>query len=118
MILYLLMYHRRAQDEGARLGERLERALEEREGATGIVETVASTLIDRGKRIGIEEGKREGEREGERRGIQQMARLVVEQKFGVLRPASVRKLTAMSLAQLKALVRVVPEAHSLEDLGL
>jgi hypothetical protein len=47
-----------------------------------------------------------------------MARLVVEQKFGLLRPASVRRLNAMRLSHLKALARAVPDARSLEDLGL
>ena len=126
MILYLLMYHRRTPGEGARLGEKLERALEEREGATNIVETLASTLIDKGKKIGIDEGKKLGIEEGERLGIRKgrkdgamrMARIVVEQKLGPLPQASVRRLNAMSLSQLNALARAVPGAHSLEDLGL
>jgi hypothetical protein len=118
MILYLLMYHRRSPDEGARLSERLERALDEREGAMGIVETLASTLIEKGKNLGIDEGRREGKREGIRDGARRMARLVVEQKFGALRPTAVRRLNAMSLSQLDALARAVPDARSLDDLGL
>ena len=103
------MYHRRTPGEGARLGAKLERALEEREGATNIVETLASTLLDKGKKIGIEEGAAVA---------REMARLMVQQKFGPLRPASVRRLNSMSLSQLKALAQAVPDARSMDDILL
>ena len=84
-ILYLLMYHRRPEEEGDRLKGELEQQLSHKKEMSGIMRTMADALMEKGKKIGIEEGERIGVEKGERIGVEKGERIGVEkgERIGV-----------------------------------
>jgi flagellar biosynthesis/type III secretory pathway protein FliH len=137
-ILYLLMYHRRPEEEGDRLKGELEQQLSHKKEMSGIMRTMADALMEKGKKIGIEEGERIGVEKGERigvekgerigiekgerigveKGVRQVAGDLLRQKFGNLPERAERCLLTMDVAGLHRLTLAVSSAKSLDDLGL
>ena len=125
-ILYLLLYHRRPEEEGDRLKGELEQQLSHKKEMSGIMRTMADALMEKGKKIGIEEGEKLGIERGKKIGVEEgalsatrrMAGDLLKQKFGELPERAERRLLAMDLAGLQALTLAVLSANSLDDLGL
>ena len=129
-ILYLLLYHRRPEEEGDRLKGELEQMLSQKKEMSGIMRTMADALMEKGEKIGVEKGERIGVEKGERIGIEKGERIGVEkgvrqvagdllrQKFGNLPERAERCLLTMDVAGLQRLSLAVSSAKSLDDLGL
>jgi hypothetical protein len=129
-ILFLMLYHRRSEEEGDRLSSELQQMLSQKKEMSGIMRTMADALMEKGEKIGVEKGERIGVEKGERIGIEKGERIGVEkgvrqvagdllrQKFGNLPERAERCLLTMDVAGLQRLSLAVSSAKSLDDLGL
>lgn len=78
------------------------------------MEPMLATTFEKGVAQGRQEGRQEGQQE-ERR---QVARLLLEKKFGPLSETVSARLATWSMEQLRQLILAIEEAPSLEALGL
>jgi hypothetical protein len=109
--LYLLIKHKRAEEEQEDLFALLDEVIERRAEELREVEmTGAQALINQGKREGRNEGRNEGRSE-----------LLLEQitaKFGTPSEQTVTTVRALTEQQVKALAQRILTANSLEELEL
>ena len=113
-ILFLMLYHRRSEEEGDRLSSELQQMLSQKKEMSGIMRTMADALMEKGEKIGVEKG----ERIGVEKGVRQVAGDLLRQKFGNLPERAERCLLTMDVAGLHRLTLAVSSAKSLDDLGL
>ena len=78
------------------------------------VRTMAITLFDRVR----QEGRQEGQQEGLLQGQQQLVLMLLEERFGPLRPQVYELVQALTAERLTELGRALLRAQSLRELGL